>query len=79
LSTFIENFLLASKCTSKIEEKKYLLKLLGSKILVTSLLYCGTIHGWEPMDFHSRCDKKGPTITLLKVRDGDCIGGYTNL
>ena len=29
-------------------------------------------------DFHSRCDKKGPTISLFKVKDGDCIGGFTN-
>ena len=28
-------------------------------------------------DFHSRCDKKGPTISLFKVKDGDCIGGFT--
>jgi hypothetical protein len=70
---------MASKCTSKIEEKKYLLKLLGNKKLVTSLLYSGSIHGWDPIDFHSRCDNKGPTITLIKVEDGDCIGGYTNL
>jgi hypothetical protein len=72
---------MGSKCTSKIEEKKYLLKLLGNKILVTSLLYSGTIHGWNPKeDFHSRCDNKGPTITLMNVEEnGDCIGGYTNL
>jgi hypothetical protein len=29
-------------------------------------------------DFHSRCDKKGPTISLFKVKKGDCIGGFTN-
>jgi hypothetical protein len=29
-------------------------------------------------DFHSRCDGKRPTISLFKVKDGDCIGGYTN-
>jgi hypothetical protein len=28
-------------------------------------------------DFHSRCDNKGPTISLFKILDGDCIGGYT--
>jgi hypothetical protein len=28
-------------------------------------------------DFHSRCDNKAPTITLFKIKDGDCIGGYT--
>jgi hypothetical protein len=29
-------------------------------------------------DFHSRCDKKGPTISLFKVEGGDYIGGYSN-
>jgi hypothetical protein len=28
-------------------------------------------------DFHSRCDNKGPTISLFKIKNGDCIGGYT--
>ena len=28
-------------------------------------------------DFHKRCDNKGPTISLFKIKDGDCIGGYT--
>jgi BTB/POZ domain-containing protein KCTD9 len=44
---------------------------------VTTLLYRGSIHGWMKRDFHSRCDNKGPTISLLKVKDGDCIGGFT--
>ncbi len=28
-------------------------------------------------DFHSRCDNKGPTVSLFKIVDGDCVGGYT--
>ena len=28
-------------------------------------------------DFHARCDNKGPTISLFKIKDGDCIGGFT--
>ena len=28
-------------------------------------------------DFHFRSDKKGPTISLFKVKGGDCIGGFT--
>jgi hypothetical protein len=62
-----------------------LLKLLGNKLLVTTLLYSGSIHGWEAKDFHSRCDGKGPTISLFKMKAEededeveDCIGGYTN-
>jgi len=29
-------------------------------------------------DFHSFCDHKGPTLTLLQIEDGNCIGGFTN-
>jgi hypothetical protein len=50
---------------------------LGYKRLVTFLLYSGSLHGWNYIDFHSRCDNKGATISLFKVKDGDCIGGFT--
>ena len=76
----IDEFLQNSTCTSKKEEKVFLLKLLGNKRLKTKNLYRGSIHGWKAKDFHSRCDGKGPTISLFKVKDtGDCIGGYTNV
>ncbi len=75
----LDKILKNSKCTSKNEEKKFLLKLLGNKLIVTTLLYSGSIHGWTPKDFHSRCDGKDPTISLFKVKKtGECIGGYTN-
>jgi hypothetical protein len=28
-------------------------------------------------NFHDHCDKKGPTISLFKINDGDCIGGFS--
>ena len=72
-------FQIDSTCTSKIEEKAYLLKLLGYKRIKTKNLYRGSIHGWMAKDFHSRCDGKRPTISLFKVKKtGECIGGYTN-
>lgn len=46
-------------------------------MVVTTLLYRGSDHGWKYKDFHSRCDYKGPTISLFKIKDGDCVGGYT--
>jgi hypothetical protein len=61
-----------------VKHKEYLWKILGNRKIVTILLFCGSIHGWMAKDFHSRCDKKGPTITLMQIRDGDCIGGFTN-
>ena len=54
------------------------MKLLGNKRFVTALLFRGSEHGWMGDDFHSRCDKKGSTISLFKIKDGDCIGGFTN-
>jgi hypothetical protein len=53
------------------------MELLGNKRLVTYLLFRGTDHGWTYEDFHDRCDSKGPTICLFKLKDGDLIGGYT--
>jgi hypothetical protein len=70
-------FLLHSKCASNNKEKRYLQKLLNLKTVKTTLLYRGSDHGWTFKDFHDRCDKKGPTICLFRVQDGDCIGGYT--
>jgi len=67
-----------SKCATKKEEKIFLEKLFVNKRFVTILLFSGSLHGWSPDDFHSRCDNKGPTISLFKVKDGDCIGGFTN-
>ena len=34
--------------------------------------------GWEDSTFHSKCDGKGPTVTIIKV--GSYIfGGYTDV
>ena len=53
------------------------MKLLGNKKLVTTLLFRGSLHGWEPYNFHSHCDEKSPTISLFKIKNGDTIGGFT--
>ena len=34
--------------------------------------------GWAPSTFHSNCDGKGPTVTIIQV--GEYIfGGYTDV
>jgi hypothetical protein len=53
-----------------------LLKILGNKLLISTLLYSGSIDGWDALTFHSRSDNKGSTLSLFQVKDGDCIGGY---
>ena len=35
------------------------------------LLYRGSKDGWKYKDFHDRCDGKGGTITLFKVKDNN--------
>jgi nitrite reductase/ring-hydroxylating ferredoxin subunit len=77
ITNIIKDFLLNSKCVTEKQQREFLHKLLGNKQLVTILLYSGSIHGWMAKDFHSRCDNKGPTISLFKIKDGDCVGGYT--
>ena len=43
------------------------------------LIYRGTRDGFAASTFHSLCDDKGPTITLIKSV-GDCIfGGYSDV
>ena len=71
-------FLLNSKCATKSKEMRYLQQLMSFKPLKsTTLLYRGSEHGWMAINFHSRCDKKGQTVCLFKIKDGDCIGGFT--
>ncbi|RIB18451.1 hypothetical protein C2G38_1347210 [Gigaspora rosea] len=41
------------------------------------LLLRGSKDGWDVNTFHELCDFRGPTITILKVKEtGDLIGGY---
>ena len=43
----------------------------------TSLLYRASRDGWAASNFHSCCDNKGPTVTVVK--SGHSIfGGYTD-
>ena len=40
------------------------------------LLYRASRNGWAATDFHTRCDNKGPTLTVVKSEN--CIfGGFT--
>ena len=45
--------------------------------MLFTLNYRGSKDGWKSEDFHQRCDNKGPSISLFRMKDGDCIGGFT--
>ena len=77
VDSVMSDLMFDSLCTSDPKEKAYLHKLLNNRKLVMTLLYRGSRDGWEAYDFHRLCDRKSPTITLFKVKNGPCIGGYT--
>ena len=31
----------------------------------------------QAKDFHAKCDRKGPTITFIQLKNGPLIGGFT--
>ena len=44
-----------------------------------ALLYRASRDGWEPKDFHVRCDNQGPTISIGKTTQGYIFGGYADV
>ena len=42
-------------------------------------LYSGKKHGFKASIFHEKCDKKGPTITLVLNQFNTIFGGYAQL
>ena len=39
--------------------------------------YRGPVDGWDHSMFHSKCDKKGPTVTLARM-DSYLFGGFAD-
>ncbi|KAF2075727.1 hypothetical protein CYY_002970 [Polysphondylium violaceum] len=42
------------------------------------LLYQGSLNAFTGQSFHSACDGRGPTITLIQTTDGCVFGGYNS-
>ena len=38
-----------------------------------------SVDGWSASTFHSGCDNKGPTVTIVRVGGKYIFGGYTKL
>ena len=45
--------------------------------VIYNLVYRASEDGDKASDFHSRCDKIGPNITLIKTKKGFVFGGFT--
>ena len=51
----------------------------GGKQVKLELLYRASRDGWQGQDFHSRCDSKGATVTVIKCTGGFVFGGYADV
>jgi len=47
--------------------------------LKLKLLFSSRINGEKAKTFHLLCDDKGPTLTIIKSKDGNKFGGYTSI
>ncbi len=66
-----------SKCANQNEIDQMVLFLQDKEVYETVLEYRGSDHGWKAEDFHKRADNKDWTVSLFKIVDGDCVGGFT--
>ena len=64
-ASMISKFLEKTQCKIDDKDKIYLLSLLGNKKIATTIRYRGSENGWYYKDFHSRCDKRGPSMCLF--------------
>ena len=49
---------------------------LGVGFDATKLLWRGSTDGFTARAFHKRCDKQGPTLTVIESTEGWIFGGY---
>ena len=50
-----------------------------SKSLKFELIFTASINGDNAKDFHRSCDGKGPTVTIVKGKNGHIFGGYVTV
>ncbi|XP_046907346.1 interferon-induced protein 44-like [Hypomesus transpacificus] len=67
-----------SAVTSRLSEdqEKQLLSLFGQARIC--LLYKASVHDYTAVDFHARCDRQGPTITVAYNQSGFIFGAYVS-
>ena len=44
-----------------------------------NLIYRGSEDGFTAAVFHSKCDKKGPTLVIIQSEHKKIFGGYTDI
>jgi hypothetical protein len=79
LNIYIRDFLVSRIIDESLSQK--LEELLEKKDLNCqkwSLLYRGSRDGFRASNFHSHCDNKPITLTIIKSTSGNIFGGFTS-
>jgi len=51
---------------------------LSKKVSKVTKIFTASRDGWHARDFHEHCDKKGPTLCLIRTNFGYLAAGFTN-
>ena len=62
----------------KLEKLATLLNV-DARLLKLTTLFSTRTNGWSPAAFHSLCDNKGPSLTIVQDAGGSLYGGYTSI
>jgi len=63
----------------KHEQKMKLNEFYGNRDQQWQLIYKASRDGFDTNTFHSRCDNKGPTMTIVQSNNNYLFGGYTSV
>ena len=75
-----KEFFIESNLIKNVQDEKFILGLFSERLIKSqiNLLYQASKDGFNAKDFHRFCDRKGPTLVIIKS-EKDCIfGGYTS-
>jgi hypothetical protein len=78
-SVQMECSLMNSSIVTQFEDIMRLKDWYGNRSRKWKLVYKGTRDGFTSSAFHTHCDHKGPTITIIESTNGCVFGGYASV
>ncbi|KAL5253299.1 hypothetical protein ACHWQZ_G013173 [Mnemiopsis leidyi] len=60
-------------------DERQIRRLIGDPRLILSPIFQASVHGYDTHVFHSLCDKRGPSVTIVTLASGLSFGCYTSV
>ena len=76
-STFQNSSYIVNSLT--VDQREILLSGLPTPVLTNWVQLFSQADGWYSVNFHSKCDKKGPTVILVRTAPNFIFGGYAEV